>query len=166
MSIRIGFGYDVHQLKAGNKFVLGGIIIPYKKGPVGHSDGDVLIHAICDALLGAANLRDIGFHFPDTSDEFKGIDSKILLKKTINLLKEKGFELGNVDCTVCLQKPKVKEYIPEMQKILAHVLNTDETNISIKATTTEKLGFIGNEKGIAAYAVALVNEKRKSTRKK
>ncbi len=164
--MRIGFGYDVHPLKVGNKFVLGGIIIPYKKGPVGHSDGDVLIHAICDALLGAANLRDIGYHFPDTSDEFKGIDSKILLKKTINLLKENGYELGNIDCTVCLQKPKVKEYIPEMQKILSHVLSTDESNVSIKATTTEKLGFIGNEKGIAAYAVALINEKRRSPRKK
>ena len=162
MDIRIGFGYDVHQLKTGNKFVLGGIIIPYKKGPVGHSDGDVLIHAICDALLGAANLRDIGFHFPDSSDEYKGIDSKVLLKKTVNLLTESGFVVGNIDCTICLQKPKVKDYIPEMQRILAHVIDTDKANVSIKATTTEKLGFIGNEKGIAAYAVALITKKRKS----
>lgn len=166
MEIRIGFGYDVHQLRTGNKFVLGGIIIPCKKGPVGHSDGDVLIHAICDALLGAANLRDIGYHFPDTSDEFNGIDSKILLKKTVNLLKEKGYEVGNIDCTICLQKPKVKEYIPEMQRKLSHVIGTDVANISVKATTTEKLGFIGNEKGIAAYAVALIAKKRKSPLKK
>ena len=159
MGIRIGFGYDIHQLKAGNRFVLGGIYIPYKKGPVGHSDGDVLIHAICDSLLGAANLRDIGYHFPDTSEEFKGIDSKVLLKKTINLLSENGYTLGNLDCTVCLQKPRVQEYIPEMQKVLAHVMGTSENKISIKATTTEKLGFIGSEKGIAAYAVALIMKK-------
>ena len=166
MDIRVGFGYDVHQLRAGNKFVLGGIIIPYKKGPVGHSDGDVLIHAICDALLGAANLRDIGYHFPDNADEFKGIDSKILLKKTINLLFENGYEVGNIDCTICLQKPKVKEYIPEMQRILSHVIGTKEINVSIKATTTEKLGFIGNEKGIAAYAVVLIGKKKVRATKK
>lgn len=156
MDIKIGFGYDVHQLKTGNRFVLGGIFIPNKKGPVGHSDGDVLIHAICDSLLGAANLRDIGYHFPDTSDEFKGIDSKVLLKKTMNLLSENGYTLGNIDCTVCLEKPRMKEYIPEMQRVLSHVMGTSENNISIKATTTEKLGFIGSEKGIAAYAIALI----------
>ncbi|MFO7659092.1 MAG: 2-C-methyl-D-erythritol 2,4-cyclodiphosphate synthase [Bacteroidales bacterium] len=166
MDIKVGFGYDVHQLKEGNKLVLGGIIIPHKKGPVGHSDGDVLIHAICDALLGAANLRDIGYHFPDTSDEFKGIDSKVLLKKTVNLLKEQGYEVGNIDCTVCLQKPKIMQYIPEMQRILSHVIDTEPENISLKATTTEKLGFIGNEKGIAAYAVALIGKKKKSPGKK
>lgn len=159
MDFRIGFGYDVHPLKPGNKFVLGGIIIPYKKGPEGYSDGDVLLHAICDALLGAANLRDIGFHFPDTSDEFRGIDSKVLLKKTTNLLTDNGYTVGNIDCTICLQKPKVKEYIPEMQRIISSVMGTDVLNVSIKATTTEKLGFIGNEKGIAAYAVALISKK-------
>ncbi len=162
MDVRIGFGYDVHQLKAGNKFILGGIYIPYKKGPVGHSDGDVLIHAICDSLLGAANLRDIGFHFPDTSDEFKGVDSKVLLKKTIGLLSESGYTLGNIDCTVCLEKPRVKEYIPEMKRVLSHVIGTSENNISIKATTTEKLGFIGSEKGIAAYAIALILKRSES----
>lgn len=161
MDYRIGFGYDVHQLKLGNKFVLGGIIIPYKKGPVGYSDGDTLIHAICDALLGAANLRDIGFHFPDTSEEFKGIDSKVLLKKTINLLFDKGYVVGNIDCTICLQKPKIMEYIPEMQRILSLIIGIEEDNVSIKATTTEKLGFIGNEKGIAAYAIALIYKKNK-----
>jgi 2-C-methyl-D-erythritol 2,4-cyclodiphosphate synthase len=159
MDMRIGFGYDIHQLKTGNKFVLGGIIIPYKKGPVGHSDGDVLIHAICDSLLGAANLRDIGYHFPDTSEEFRGIDSKVLLKKTINLLADNGYTLGNLDCTVCLQKPRVKEYIPEMQRVLSHVMGTSEDNVSVKATTAEKLGFIGSEKGIAAFAVALIQKK-------
>ena len=159
MNIRIGFGYDVHQLSPGLKLVLGGIVIPYKKGPIGHSDGDTLIHAICDALLGAANLRDIGFHFPDTSDEFKGIDSKVLLRKTVNLLNDKGYSVGNIDCTLCLQKPRVMEYIPEMQKILSQVICIDEEDISIKATTTEKLGFIGSEKGIAAYAVALIYKK-------
>ena len=162
MDIRIGFGYDIHQLKTGIKFVLGGIIIPNKKGPVGHSDGDVLIHAICDSLLGAANLRDIGYHFPDTSEEFRGIDSKVLLKKTINLLTDNGYSLGNIDCTICLQKPKVKEYIPEMQRVLSHVMGTSEDNVSVKATTAEKLGFIGSEKGIAAFVVALIQKKSKT----
>lgn len=159
MNFRVGFGYDVHQLKLGLKFTLGGIIIPHKKGPVGYSDGDVLIHAICDALLGAACLRDIGCHFPDTSEEFKGIDSKVLLKKTVNMLYEKGYVVGNIDCTICLQKPKIMEYIPEMQRVLSHIIGSEEDNVSIKATTTEKLGFIGSEKGIAAYAVALIYRK-------
>lgn len=159
MNFRVGFGYDVHQLKLGLKFTLGGIIIPHKKGPVAYSDGDVLIHAICDALLGAACLRDIGCHFPDTSEEFKGIDSKVLLKKTVNMLYEKGYVVGNIDCTICLQKPKIMEYIPEMQRVLSHIIGSEEDNVSIKATTTEKLGFIGSEKGIAAYAVALIYRK-------
>ncbi len=159
MDTRVGFGYDVHQLRTGNKFAIGGIIIPYKKGPLGHSDGDVLIHAICDALLGAANLRDIGYHFPDTTDEYKDIDSKVILKKTVNLLTDNGFVVGNIDCTICLQKPKVKEYIPEMKRVLAQVIGTEDSNVSIKATTTEKLGFIGNERGIAAFAVVLIHKK-------
>ncbi len=163
MHVRVGFGYDVHQLRQGNKLVLGGIIIPYKKGSVGHSNGDVLIHTICDALLGAANLRDIGYHFPDTSDEFKGIDSKVLLKKTVNLLHDNDFLIGNIDCTLCLQKPRILEYIPEMQKVLAQVMGIGESDVSIKATTTEKLGFIGNEKGVAAYAVALIHKKNNDT---
>ncbi len=157
---RIGFGYDVHQLSQGRKFVLGGIKIPYDKGPVAHSDGDVLIHAICDALLGAACLGDIGVHFPDNSDEYKDIDSKILLKKVIMLLNEKGFEVVNIDSTVSLERPKLKNYIPAMQEALAQILCTETSCVSIKATTTEKLGFIGREEGIAAQAVALIVKQR------
>ncbi len=156
MNIRIGFGYDVHKLKPGNKFFLGGINIKYDKGSVAHSDGDVLIHAICDALLGAANLRDIGFHFPDTSDKFKDIDSKILLAKTVALLDKKGFAVSNIDNTVCLENPKISDYIPEMQNKLAEIIGINKEGISIKATTNEKLGYIGKEKGIAAYSVALI----------
>jgi 2-C-methyl-D-erythritol 2,4-cyclodiphosphate synthase len=156
MNIRIGLGYDVHQLAEGRKLILGGVEVPHEKGSVAHSDGDVLIHAICDALLGAANLRDIGFHFPDTSDEFKNISSLILLQRTISLLKEHGYRVGNIDSTLCLQRPKIKDFIPQMITRLAEALETSTNDISVKATTTEKLGFVGKEKGMAAYAVALI----------
>jgi 2-C-methyl-D-erythritol 2,4-cyclodiphosphate synthase len=153
---RIGIGYDVHKLKDDLDFFLGGIQIPYNRGCVAHSDGDVLIHAICDALLGAANLRDIGYHFPDNDEKYKGIDSKLLLKETYRLVREKGFVIGNIDSVVSLQKPKIKPFIPEMQKTLASVLEIDDSQISIKATTTEGLGFEGREEGISAQAVALI----------
>ncbi len=156
---RIGFGYDVHQLVEGRGFWLGGIEIPHTKGSLGHSDGDALIHAICDAILGAANMRDIGYHFPDTSSDFKNIDSKILLKRTIDLARQKGFEIGNIDSTICLQKPKVKDYIPVMQQTLAEVLSISTNDISVKATTTEKMGFVGREEGVAVYAVVLLEKK-------
>jgi len=158
MKTRIGFGYDVHKLEAGYQLWLGGIRIEHTKGSVGHSDGDVLIHAICDGLLGAANLRDIGIHFPDTDQSLKGIDSKILLKKTIELIKNKGFSIGNIDTTICLQKPKIKDQIPNMQQVLANVMEIPVEDISIKATTTENLGFVGREEGIAAYAVVLLSK--------
>ena len=156
MSFRIGIGYDVHRLEEGRTFVLGGISIPYEKGPVGHSDGDVLIHAICDAMLGALALGDIGKHFPDSEEEFKDIDSKILLEKTINLIRFYGYKISNIDSTVCLQKPKISKHVSEMVKVLSNVLNIDEHQMSIKATTTEKLGFVGEEQGISAYAVVLL----------
>lgn len=158
MKIKIGFGYDVHALKKGEELILGGIKIEHYKGTIAHSDGDVLIHAICDALLGAANLRDIGFQFPDNDQSLKGIDSKILLQKTNNLLISKGWQIGNIDSTIVLQKPKIKDRIPEMQKILSYVLNIDIEDISIKATTTEKLGFNGKEEGVSAYAAVLINK--------
>jgi 2-C-methyl-D-erythritol 2,4-cyclodiphosphate synthase len=157
-SLRIGFGYDVHQLKEGRKFVLGGITVPFEKGPVAHSDGDVLIHAICDALLGAANLGDIGVHFPDNSEEFKAIDSKVLLRKTMDLLSDLGYEVVNIDTTISLERPKLKDYMPIMQSTLANILKVSAADVSIKATTTERLGFIGREEGIAAQAVALINK--------
>lgn len=156
MNFRVGFGYDVHQLEEGRQFVLGGVHLTHDKGSVAHSDGDVLIHAICDALLGAANLRDIGFHFPDTSSDFKNVDSKLLLKKTIALLNESGYKIGNIDSTVCLQRPKVKEYIPVMQSKLAQVMEIPENDFSVKATTTEYLGFVGREEGVSAYATVLI----------
>jgi 2-C-methyl-D-erythritol 2,4-cyclodiphosphate synthase len=156
MNIRVGFGYDVHQLKPGYKFVLGGITVKSEKGAVGHSDGDVLIHAICDALLGGANLRDIGYHFPDTSEEFKNIDSKVLLGRTLKLLHKHGYKVGNIDSTICLEKPKISNLIPEMQMTLANVIGIEKENISIKATTNEKLGFVGKEEGVAVYSVALI----------
>jgi len=156
MNIRVGFGYDVHQLKEGKELWLGGIKIEHTKGTVAHSDGDVLIHALCDALLGAANLGDIGKYFPDTSEEFKNIDSKILLKKVISLIYEKGYSIGNIDCTVCLQRPKIGPHITRMLQTLASVMNITENVISIKATTTEKLGFVGREEGISTYAVVLI----------
>ena len=158
MKIRVGFGYDVHKLEVGYPLWLGGIQIEHLKGSVGHSDGDVLIHAICDGLLGAANLRDIGIHFPDTDNSLKGIDSKILLKQTLNLIQSKGFQIGNIDSTICLQKPKIKDLIPEMQRVLAQVLEISLEEISIKATTTENLGFVGKEEGISAYAVVLISK--------
>jgi 2-C-methyl-D-erythritol 2,4-cyclodiphosphate synthase len=156
--MRIGFGYDVHQLEKGRKFVLGGIHIPFEKGPIAHSDGDVLIHALCDALLGAACLGDIGIHFPDTSDEFKGIDSKILLIKTLDKIREKGYKIINIDSTISLQRPKVKEYIPYMQSTLSKIMDITDEEISIKATTTERLGFVGREEGIAAQVVVLIDK--------
>ena len=158
MKIKVGFGFDVHQLKDGLDFWLGGIKVPHTKGGLGHSDADVLIHAICDALLGASNLGDIGKHFPDSSDEFKGIDSKILLKEVVKMISEKGYSINNIDSTICLQKPKIGSYIPEMQKILSDCMNIDVEDISIKATTTEKLSFVGREEGVSAYAIVLIQK--------
>lgn len=159
MKIRVGMGYDVHQLKEGEEFWLGGIKLEHTHGAVGHSDADVLIHVICDAVLGAANMRDIGYHFADTDPQFKGIDSKILLKDIMKIVREKGFEIGNIDVTVCLQRPKVNPHVPTMKKCLAEVMNIDIEDISIKATTTEKLGFVGREEGVSAYCVALLEKK-------
>jgi 2-C-methyl-D-erythritol 2,4-cyclodiphosphate synthase len=157
---RVGFGYDVHQLVPNRKLSLGGIEIPFEKGTLGHSDGDALIHAICDALLGALALGDIGKHFPDTSAEFKDIDSKILLKRTVDLIRSKGWDIGNIDTTVCLEKPKLKDHIPAMEETLAAVLGISLDQISVKATTTEKMGFVGTGEGVAVYAVAgIVNRK-------
>lgn len=161
--MRIGFGYDVHKCLPGRDLWLGGILIPEGKekglGLDGHSDADVLIHALCDAILGAANLRDIGYHFPPVKgNEFEGIDSKILLQQTMTLVREKGYELGNCDCTVCAEAPKINPHIPAMQACLAKVIGTDVDNISIKATTTEKLGFVGHKEGMAAYAVVLLEK--------
>ena len=158
MSFRVGFGFDVHQLKVGLDFWLGGIIVPHSKGGLGHSDADVLIHTICDALLGAANLGDIGKHFPDTSAEYKGIDSKILLKEVMVLIRNRGYEIGNIDSTICLQTPKIGPYIPEMKKVLATCMNIDVDQVSIKATTTEKLSFVGREEGVSAYATVLITK--------
>jgi len=158
MKIRVGFGYDVHRFIDGRELWLGGIKLYYSKGLEGHSDADVLIHSICDALLGAANLRDIGFHFPDTSASYKNIDSKILLKQTVELIRNKGYEIGNIDVTVCAEQPKLKDYIHLMIKTLAKVLNIEENDISIKATTTEKLGFVGRQEGIASQAVVLITK--------
>lgn len=155
---RIGFGFDTHKLEVNRDFWLGGIQIPHDRGATGHSDADVLIHAICDALLGAAGLGDIGTHFPDTSSEFKGIDSKVLLKRTLNLILEKGYTIGNLDTTIVLQNPKISFYVPEMIKTLAEILKTDKSRISIKAKTSEKLGFIGREEGLSAYAIVLLQE--------
>jgi len=157
MNIRIGQGIDFHRLEKGLNFWLGGISVPSEKGCVAHSDGDVLLHAICDALLGAAGLRDIGFHFPDTDDEYKNIDSKILLKKTISLIKTKNFKVINIDSTVCLEKPKISPFIPEMREVISSIVGIETENISIKATTTEKMGFTGREEGVAAMAVVLLS---------
>lgn len=156
MKIRVGFGYDMHRLAEGRDLWMGGIKIDFEKGLQGHSDADVLIHSICDALLGAANLRDIGFHFPDTSDEFHGIDSKILLKKSVALLRKNGFEVGNIDATICAEAPKINPHVPAMQKTLSEIMEIDINTISIKATTSEKMGFVGRQEGITAYAVALI----------
>lgn len=159
MNIRVGFGYDVHQLVEGRKLFLGGVNIEHSMGLLGHSDADVLIHAICDALLGAANLRDIGFHFPDTDERYHNVDSKILLRETVALLYDKGYGVGNIDATICAEQPKLNPHIPEMQQTLADVMGIDTDCVSIKATTTEKLGFTGRKEGISAYATVLI-EKR------
>ena len=155
-SVRVGFGFDVHKLVEGRDLWLGGIKIPHSLGLLGHSDADVLIHAICDALLGAANMRDIGYHFPDTSADTLDIDSKILLKKTIDLIATKGYRLGNIDATVCAERPKINPHVEKMKECLATVMNADVDDISIKATTTEKLGFTGREEGMSAYATVLI----------
>ena len=158
MMIRVGMGYDVHQLVEGRDLWMGGIKLEHTMGLLGHSDADVLIHAICDAILGAANMRDIGYHFPDTSAETDGMDSKIILKKTRELIASKGYRLGNIDATICAEKPKMNPHIPEMQQCMARVIGCDPDQISIKATTTEKLGFTGRQEGISAYAVALIEK--------
>lgn len=156
MSFRIGNGVDFHQLEAGRKLWLGGVHIPHHKGAIGHSDADVLLHAICDALLGALSLGDIGKHFPNTDIKYKGIDSKILLKETFTLIKEKGYEVVNVDSTICLQEPKISAYVEVMQSVIASILQINTDAVSIKATTTENLGFVGRQEGIMAYATALL----------
>jgi len=156
MIFKVGFGYDVHQLKKGYELTIGGLKIPFEKGSVGHSDADVLIHAIMDALLGAAGLRDIGYHFPDTDMHYKGVDSKKLLRQTFELINDKGFKVGNIDATVSLQNPKISDYIPKMKEILSEIIHISAEDISVKATTTEKLGFIGEGKGVAAQAVVLI----------
>ena len=156
--MRVGFGFDAHQLVEGATFTLGGVTIPHYKGAVGHSDADTLVHAICDALLGAANLGDIGLHFPDTDPAIKGIDSKILLQKVIQLIAQKNYRIVNIDATVCLQQPKIRPFIPQMQETLAGVTSINVEDISIKATTTEKMGFTGREEGVSAYAVVLIEK--------
>ncbi len=158
MKIRTGLGYDVHRLVEGRDLWLGGIKIPHTLGLLGHSDADVRIHAICDALLGAANMRDIGYHFPDTSADTLDIDSKILLKKTVALIATKGYKIGNIDATICAERPKINPHVPDMKACLAQVMGIDEDDISIKATTTERLGFTGREEGISAYAVVLIEK--------
>lgn len=158
MKVRVGFGYDVHQLVEGRDLILGGIKIEHCKGLLGHSDADVLLHAVCDALLGAANMRDIGYHFPDTSADTLNIDSKIILRKTIDLLATKGYKVGNIDATICAERPKLNPYVPAMKACMAQIIGCDEDDISIKATTTEKLGFTGREEGMAAYAVCLIEK--------
>ena len=156
--IRIGMGFDVHRLVEGRDLWLGGIKIEHTLGLLGHSDADVLIHAICDALLGAANMRDIGYHFPDTGKEYHNIDSKILLKRTTELLKTKGYKIGNIDATICAERPKINPHVEAMKKTLAPLMGISTDDVSIKATTTEKLGFTGREEGISAYAVALIEK--------
>ena len=160
MGFRVGFGFDVHQLGPDRELWLGGILISFEKGLLGHSDADVLIHAICDALLGAANLRDIGHHFPDTAADTLNIDSKIILRKTVELLRKNGYEVGNIDATVCAERPKLNPHIPQMQQTMAEVMGISTGQISIKATTTERLGFTGREEGISAYAVALIHRQQ------
>ena len=159
MKIRVGFGFDVHRLVENRELWIGGVKIDHPKGLAGHSDADVLIHAICDALLGASGLRDIGFHFPDNDKEYKNINSKILLARCEALLSGKGWEIGNIDSTICAEQPKLNPYIPQMQSVLAQILKIDESEISIKATTTEKLGFTGREEGLSAYATVLITRK-------
>lgn len=154
--IKVGYGYDVHRLADGLDLYLGGIKIIHTKGCVAHSDGDVLIHAICDALLGAVNMRDIGYHFPDTSAEYKNVDSKILLKRTVEIIAEKGWRISNIDSTICMERPKLKDFIPAMQACLAETMGIDIDDVSVKATTSEKIGFVGTELGVAAHAVVLI----------
>lgn len=156
MKLRIGYGFDVHRLSEGYDLWLGGVKIPAEKGAVGHSDADVLLHAICDAMLGALSLRDIGHHFPDTSNEFKGIDSKILLKRTYALVREKGYRVNNIDSMLCLEKPKIKPHIYAMRESIASILEVEMDDVSIKATTNEKLGYVGKEEGLTASAVVLL----------
>ncbi|MGP1477121.1 MAG: 2-C-methyl-D-erythritol 2,4-cyclodiphosphate synthase [Phocaeicola sp.] len=158
MKIRVGLGYDVHRLVPGRELWLGGIKLDYPMGLLGHSDADVLIHAICDALLGAANMRDIGYHFPDTKAEYKDVDSKLLLSETIELIATKGYRVGNVDATICAEKPKLNPHISAMQQVLSKLMKVDIDDVSIKATTTEKLGFTGREEGLSAYAVVLIEK--------
>ncbi len=159
MNIRVGFGYDVHPLGEGRELWLGGIKLEFDKGCVGHSDADVLIHAICDALLGAANLRDIGVHFPNTDPKYEGADSKLLLKEVVNLLKEKNYFVGNIDATLSLEAPKINPHIKKMQEVLASIIEVDQDAVSIKATTNENLGYVGRGEGVNAYAVALIYKK-------
>lgn len=159
MQIKVGFGYDMHQLVEGRDLIVGGVKIDHTKGLQGHSDADVLIHAICDALLGAANLRDIGYNFPDTLADYKNIDSTVLLRRTVELLKDKGYSIGNIDSTICAERPKLNPHIPSMQQRLAEVMGINIDDISIKATTSEKMGFVGREEGITAYAVVLIQKK-------
>lgn len=158
MKIKVGFGFDVHQLKEGHPFILGGVKLDHHAGAFGHSDADVLIHAICDAILGAANLEDIGYHFPNTDEKWKGISSLILLQECVKLLNNKGWNLGNIDAMLCLEAPKIKPHIPEMKKHIAEATGLEEDDISIKATTNETMGFIGREEGLVAYAVCLINK--------
>jgi 2-C-methyl-D-erythritol 2,4-cyclodiphosphate synthase len=158
MGFRIGFGFDVHRLVENRDLWLGGIKIPFERGLLGHSDADVLLHAVADALLGAANMRDIGYHFPDTSADTLNIDSKVILRKVISMLRENGYELGNIDATICAERPKLNPHIPAMQQCMAEVMGCDINQVSIKATTTERLGFTGREEGISAYAVALIGK--------
>lgn len=158
MKIRVGFGYDMHRFEEGRDLWIGGVKIDHSKGLQGHSDADVLIHAICDALLGAANLRDIGHNFPDSEAQYKDIDSKVLLARTENLLRSKGFSIGNIDATVCAENPKLNPYIPQIQQTLSSLLRMEQEDISVKATTSEKMGFVGREEGITAYAVALIEK--------
>lgn len=159
MKTRIGFGFDVHVLQEGMEFWLGGIKLKAEKGAVGHSDADVLIHSICDALLGAAGLPDIGYHFSNQDDRWRGKESKFFLLEVVHMLGDKGYEIGNVDCTVCLEKPKISKHVHEMSKVLAGIMNIDQTDVSIKATTNERLGFVGREEGVCAYAIALIQKK-------
>jgi 2-C-methyl-D-erythritol 2,4-cyclodiphosphate synthase len=156
--LRIGLGVDFHQLTEGRDFWLGGVLVPHHKGALGHSDADVLLHAICDAMLGAASLGDIGVHFPDTDNTYKNIDSKILLKRTLELISQKGYQVVNIDSTLCLQAPKIKPYVGQMQETIAGILNISTEEVSIKATTTEKLGFVGREEGVVAYATVLLEK--------
>lgn len=158
MKIKVGFGYDVHQLQEGSPFVVGGVTLDHHSGAFGHSDADVLVHAICDAILGAANLEDIGYHFPNTDDRWKGISSLVLLKECVGMLADKGWSLGNIDAMLCLEAPKIKPYIPAMKEAIAAAAGISTDDISIKATTSETMGFIGREEGVVAYAVCLISK--------